>query len=111
MRTPEEWANHFGLRPGMAEFFRLCQLDALKWAFDTCKGNDYSISVIGAKCQSLERPEPNIARLATEGFWQCKDCQGIDTRTEDDHGQPDFCNRCGSHRLKYHEPILITNPP
>jgi hypothetical protein len=29
MRTAEEWATHFGLRPGFAELFRIVQHDAV----------------------------------------------------------------------------------
>lgn len=101
MRTAEEWANHFGLRPGFAELFRMVQHDAVKEAE---KLSPYS--GIQHLVKTLETPEPKLTKLALEGFWECKDCHGIDTRQDGEQGQPDNCSRCGSFRLKYHQPVL-----
>ena len=47
-----------------------------------------------------------LTEMCRSGFWQCQDCGAINTREEDDHGQPAYCGSCGSHHIKL-EPAVI----
>ena len=43
--------------------------------------------------------ELRLSEMCRSGFWQCQNCLGINTREEDDHGQPAYCGTCGSHHI------------
>ena len=55
------------------------------------------------KAQVAER----LRDLSRASHWVCRDCAGINTREEDDHGQPAFCSSCSSVRLELRAPALI----
>lgn len=41
---------------------------------------------------------------ALQGFWFCSDCEQITERMEGEQGQPAYCLKCGSYRIKFHRP-------
>jgi hypothetical protein len=61
---------------------------------------------------SLTREEHKIRRvvlhrlslLFATGFWECLDCQAINSWAEGEQGQPNHCATCKSVRLRYHAP-------
>jgi hypothetical protein len=44
-------------------------------------------------------PAGRLSELCASGFWYCPNCGGINTREEDDHGQPACCGVCGSVKI------------
>jgi Zn finger protein HypA/HybF involved in hydrogenase expression len=47
---------------------------------------------------------------ALGSYWLCLDCLGVNTREEDDHGQPAYCGLCRSHRLKLMQQVEVLEP-
>jgi len=52
------------------------------------------------KGQIKQKFKSRLSEMWIAGYWLCLDCYGINTREEDDHGQPAFCGSCKSTRLK-----------
>lgn len=46
-----------------------------------------------------------LAEVFKNGFWYCKDHQGMCERVEGENGQPSHCDECGSHRIEWNPPI------
>jgi hypothetical protein len=56
-------------------------------------------SQIGAKIKA------KLSSLFKNGYWFCFDCETSCERVEGEQGQPDHCDRCGSHRIRWNAPI------
>jgi len=60
------------------------------------------------KCREEETKNFILGKLTEifkNGFWFCQDCQSRCERIEGEHGQPDHCDRCRSHRIKWNPPL------
>lgn len=57
--------------------------------------------------QLKEKTEHRLQDLCRAGFWQCRNCHGINTREEREQGLPSNCSSCGSIRFKYHPPLTV----
>jgi hypothetical protein len=56
--------------------------------------------------------ESKLSDIFKNGFWYCLDCEGRCERIEGEQGQPSHCDKCGSPRIRWNEPIwtaLIDN--
>ena len=55
--------------------------------------------------QLKQKVRNRLSELSVTGYWLCLNCCGINTREEDDHGQPAYCGVCTSIRLRLVPPI------
>lgn len=62
-----------------------------------------------AKAHHLRRRMlANFIGAVREGFWYCNDHDGLCDRVEGEQGQPAHCSVCGSHRIEFHQPALLS---
>jgi len=58
--------------------------------------------------QTKDKVAARLLELSrTTSYWLCRNCFGVNTREEDDHGQPHYCSTCGSHHFTLEIPELI----
>jgi uncharacterized paraquat-inducible protein A len=53
----------------------------------------------------------NLTRMFKNGFWYCCDCETRCEMVEGEHGQPNHCDRCGSHKITWEAPAWSESIP
>lgn len=50
-----------------------------------------------------------LIEMFKTGFWYCQDCRQSTERIESDQGQPAKCGHCGSVRLEWRKPVILSD--
>lgn len=58
-----------------------------------------------------DRIKAKLHEVFSNGFWYCKDHQGVCERVESDQRQPASCDRCGGVHLEWNAPLWTNQIP